>query len=343
MASSNWDAICLSGWSQHQRGRVTGEGLEITLRQFGHRSRPTRSVRVDAQVDGRALRRVLGALDGSMITPPPACGSIWPAATRTCARVWRRWRCWCSRAGRGSISGAVYAFRGRRAGLIKLLWHDGIGLCMLTKRLEQGQFVWPCRQRDRCRCTAGSCLRCSTAASGGRRRATCGPNWRADKPGVITLDIGSDATASSSSSGVQIDLAALPDDPAVLQQMLREVVPELHAENDKLRLLIQRLLRHRFGRRSEQLDLDQLQFGLEDLEQSGAESRGRRRCGRAAGAAAHRGGQPESRCVAGSPAALRGGDRHRDQACPCCGGALHVIGETAPSSSTSCRRSCGCG
>jgi len=41
------------------------------------------------------------------------------------------------------FDGAVFAFRGRRAGLIKLLWHDGIGLCMLTKRLEQGQFVWP--------------------------------------------------------------------------------------------------------------------------------------------------------------------------------------------------------
>jgi len=41
------------------------------------------------------------------------------------------------------FGGAVYAFRGRRAGLIKLLWHDGVGLCMLTKRLEQGQFVWP--------------------------------------------------------------------------------------------------------------------------------------------------------------------------------------------------------
>ena len=27
--------------------------------------------------------------------------------------------------------------------MIKLLWHDGIGLCMLTKRLEQGQFAWP--------------------------------------------------------------------------------------------------------------------------------------------------------------------------------------------------------
>ena len=54
---------------------------------------------------------------------------------------------------------------------------------------------------------------------------------------------------------VQIDLDTLPDDTAILQQMLREVVTvttqqhaELHAENDKLRLLIQRLLRHQFGR-----------------------------------------------------------------------------------------------
>ena len=32
---------------------------------------------------------------------------------------------------------------------------------------------------------------------------------------------------------VQIDLAALPDDPAVLQRMLQEVVPELQAENEQ--------------------------------------------------------------------------------------------------------------
>jgi transposase len=41
------------------------------------------------------------------------------------------------------FGGAVFAFRGRRAGLIKLIWHDGVGLCMLTKRLERGQFTWP--------------------------------------------------------------------------------------------------------------------------------------------------------------------------------------------------------
>ncbi len=45
--------------------------------------------------------------------------------------------------GEDPFGGAVFAFRGRRAGLIKLIWHDGVGLCMLTKRLEHGQFLWP--------------------------------------------------------------------------------------------------------------------------------------------------------------------------------------------------------
>ena len=41
------------------------------------------------------------------------------------------------------FDGAIFAFRGKRAGLIKVLWHDGIGLCLLTKRLERGYFIWP--------------------------------------------------------------------------------------------------------------------------------------------------------------------------------------------------------
>src|SRR3954468_4838604 len=40
------------------------------------------------------------------------------------------------------------------------------------------------------------------------------------------------------------------------------------AEVEKLRLLIRQLQRGRFGRRSEKLDPDQLQLGLEDLEQA---------------------------------------------------------------------------
>ena len=40
------------------------------------------------------------------------------------------------------------------------------------------------------------------------------------------------------------------------------------AEIDKLRLMIRQLLRAQYGRRSETLDPDQLQLGLEDVEQS---------------------------------------------------------------------------
>ncbi len=40
-------------------------------------------------------------------------------------------------------SGHVFVFRGRRGDLIKLLWFDGDGLCLLQKRLERGRFIWP--------------------------------------------------------------------------------------------------------------------------------------------------------------------------------------------------------
>src|SRR5690242_2149601 len=39
--------------------------------------------------------------------------------------------------------GHLFVFRGRRGGLIKVLWHDGQGMCLLAKRLERGRFVWP--------------------------------------------------------------------------------------------------------------------------------------------------------------------------------------------------------
>lgn len=41
------------------------------------------------------------------------------------------------------FSGHVFVFRGRRGDLVKLLWWSGDGLCLLTKRLERGRFVWP--------------------------------------------------------------------------------------------------------------------------------------------------------------------------------------------------------
>ena len=127
----------------------------------------------------------------------------------------------------------------------------------------------------------------------------------------------------------------LPDDPAILQQMLRDVVAAaahqhgaLQAENDKLRLLIQRLLRQQFGRRSEQLSPDQLQLGLEDLEQSVAENQAGQDAADAQ--AGRRRPAPPRRNHGALPEHLPRYEvlidvERRD--CPCCGASLRVMGE----------------
>ena len=59
-----------------------------------------------------------------------------------------------------------------------------------------------------------------------------------------------------------VDADSFPNDPASPGQTL----PALFAENDKLLLLLQRLGRHQFGRRSKQTGA-QLQLSLQDPEQ----------------------------------------------------------------------------
>lgn len=99
------------------------------------------------------------------------------------------------------------------------------------------------------------------------------------------------------------------------------------AEIEKLRLLIRQLQRGQFGRRSERLDPDQLQLGLEDLEQATAALE-------AAQEAASRGtprpARTRRRNLGALPAHLPRLEvlvDVEDKSCPCCGGALHVIGE----------------
>jgi transposase len=101
------------------------------------------------------------------------------------------------------------------------------------------------------------------------------------------------------------------------------------AEIEKLRLLIRRLQRGQFGRRSERLDPDQLQLGLEDLEQTAAAAETARE------EVAARSGTPRPprvrrRNLGSLPAHLPRVEvlvDLEDKSCPCCGGALHVIGE----------------
>lgn len=42
-----------------------------------------------------------------------------------------------------AFSGHLFVFRGKQASLVKVLFWDGQGLCLFTKRLDRGGFVWP--------------------------------------------------------------------------------------------------------------------------------------------------------------------------------------------------------
>lgn len=65
-------------------------------------------------------------------------------------------------------SGNLFVFRGKRGDLVKLLWHDGQGICLFAKRLERGRFIWPA--------TAGDAVTISAAQLGYLLE---GIDWRA--------------------------------------------------------------------------------------------------------------------------------------------------------------------
>ena len=125
--------------------------------------------------------------------------------------------------------------------------------------------------------------------------------------------------------------ADLPDDVAALRALVLEQARELdalkvfQAEVERLTAIIEALQRHRFGRRSEQLDPDQLQLALEEVETALAEAEYAR--DKASRAPAER---PRKTNRGSLPAHLERIEQVvdvEDKACPCCGGALHQIGE----------------
>src|SRR3954454_12903769 len=113
------------------------------------------------------------------------------------------------------------------------------------------------------------------------------------------------------------------------RDLVREERDAARAEIEKLRLLIRQLQRGRFGRRSERLDPDQLQLGLEDLEQTAAAAEAAQEAV-AAKNSTPRAPRVRRRNLSALPAHLPRIETLidvEDKSCPCCGGALHAIGE----------------
>lgn len=125
--------------------------------------------------------------------------------------------------------------------------------------------------------------------------------------------------------------ADLPDDVEALRAIVLEQARELdmlkvfQAEVERLKAIIEALQRHRFGRRSEQLDSDQLQLCLEEVETALGEAEEARE--KASRPTADR---PRKANRGSLPAHLERVEQVVDvesRACPCCGGVLHQIGE----------------
>ena len=117
---------------------------------------------------------------------------------------------------------------------------------------------------------------------------------------------------------------ALPDDVEMLKAMLLAE----RARADRLSQIIKELQRHRFGRRAETLPIDQLELGLEDVQQVEA----------AVAAEAEAKDPAVKAAKAGQRRTNRGAlPTHLprfevvidldDKACPCCSAELHRIGE----------------
>ena len=141
-----------------------------------------------------------------------------------------------------------------------------------------------------------------------------------------------------------LDIAALPDDPAVLRALLIETAAQrdeaitvrdavtaerdaLEAANDRLRHLLRRLQRHQFGRRSERLPEEQLQLALADIETAIAVSE--RVEERQDGTVRKARAKERRRSRGALPAYLPRVEvviEPEDTACPCCKGEMTVIG-----------------
>src|SRR3990167_869853 len=136
---------------------------------------------------------------------------------------------------------------------------------------------------------------------------------------------------------MEVDLAALPQDVDALHRLIRNLAAQRAGEQkalsaaqleiERLRLIVQKLQRLQFGRRSERLDGDQLELGLEDVGADIGRAEELLPLIPAAKDPSVSRDRPDRPSL---PDHLEREEVNLDleaKACPCCGGALHDAGE----------------
>ena len=247
--------------------------------------------------------------------------------------------------------GHLFVFRGRRGGLIKILWHDGQGMCLFAKRLERGRFIWPS--------PADGAVAITPAQLGYLLE---GIDWRHPAKNVAPASGGLIArferrmiVAAREPELVIPSLMStddsLPDDVETLKALLLAGQCRTHGRGSEgaqcrsagpraLALLIEKMkfkiakLRHeQYGQSSERRALiEQLELELAELEETAAEGEATARLAAArrdtdGRRARIRATKPARRPL---PSICRGSASwiRRRQPCPCCGGnKLRKIGE----------------
>jgi transposase len=126
-----------------------------------------------------------------------------------------------------------------------------------------------------------------------------------------------------------LDLDNLPS-PALLHRLVHDMaamVEHRNGEIERLQLIIRQLQRAQYGRRSEQLDPDQLALGLGDLNADLAAAEGEQVCA-AIATDETSDSQPKRKPLPDHLAREEVVLDVTETTCPCCGGALHPIGES---------------
>src|SRR6201996_2471576 len=77
-------------------------------------------------------------------------------------------------------AGDLYVFRGKRGDLLKILWHDGLGMSLYAKRLERGQFIWPSPADGAVPISAAQLGYSWKGSIGGTHKEPGGRRWRGE-------------------------------------------------------------------------------------------------------------------------------------------------------------------